>query len=119
MNEENYSPIGVGTKILETIEEAKNYNQWIASLFFPYLGEQNIEIGAGLGTISSLIMSNNHLNHQSVGLKLFDLSSSNQEHLRSRFDGHPKSANEWIQYYQLKNVCQFSLVQMRFLKNGL
>ena len=40
--------------VLETLEAARNYNAWIASLALPYLGANPIEVGSGTGTLARL-----------------------------------------------------------------
>ena len=36
--------------------EARNYHRWILDIFQPYLGQHLIEVGAGLGSFSELIL---------------------------------------------------------------
>ena len=36
-------------RVLESLESARNYNAWVASLARPYLGARPVEIGSGLG----------------------------------------------------------------------
>ncbi|MCB1310023.1 MAG: GtrA family protein [Leptospiraceae bacterium] len=50
-----YAESGAGLIALETIEEAQNYNQYIAAKILPYCGNLNLEIGAGTGTITATI----------------------------------------------------------------
>ena len=38
--------------VLETLEAARNYNAWIASLALPFLGANPIEVGSGTGTLA-------------------------------------------------------------------
>jgi hypothetical protein len=57
-NSSSYQVYGYGFQSLETIEEARLYNQWIAGKIQNYLGDNNLEFGSGLGTISSLISEN-------------------------------------------------------------
>lgn len=42
---------------LEAMFEASNYRRWILDIFKPYLGEHLVEVGAGLGSFSELILS--------------------------------------------------------------
>lgn len=42
---------------LEALEEARNYYDWILSKFAPYLGSRVIELGAGTGTFSEVLLS--------------------------------------------------------------
>lgn len=43
-------------KELEAMAEARNYCQWIMRYFGPYLGPRVVEIGAGAGTFSALLL---------------------------------------------------------------
>lgn len=54
-NEIAYNSKGIGVSTLESIEEAFKYNSWLVSRILPWLGEKNLELGAGTGTISELI----------------------------------------------------------------
>src|SRR5262245_44858218 len=40
--------------VLETWSDARNYNAWLADVVRPHLGDDPIEIGAGIGTFSQL-----------------------------------------------------------------
>lgn len=80
-NNAAYDPEGTGTESLETIEEAIHYNQWIADKFKPYLGTRNMELGAGLGTISEILL-------QEHAIKLCELSESNRSALTERFSAN-------------------------------
>jgi hypothetical protein len=40
---------GLQSQTLEDISEAKNYHAWLTSLALPYLGDDPLEIGSGLG----------------------------------------------------------------------
>lgn len=77
-NDKAYSALGDGTQTLEQIEEAVVYNQWIASRFMPYLGQKNLEIGAGIGTISAILS-------ESFPLDLTEISSDCRQVLMNRF----------------------------------
>jgi SAM-dependent methyltransferase len=77
-----YGQGGVGIETLETIEDAKIYNTWIADKISDYLSENNLELGAGQGTISAIL--SNHFR-----LELFEISPENQIVLHDRFkDNH-------------------------------
>lgn len=41
-------------EVLETLSDARNYNAWLAEVVQPYLGEDPIEVGAGIGTYTQL-----------------------------------------------------------------
>jgi SAM-dependent methyltransferase len=40
--------------VLEALEGARNYNDWVASLVLPYLGDDPLEIGSGTGVYAEL-----------------------------------------------------------------
>lgn len=44
-------------QILEVAGELKRYNRWIVSLFAQYFGNNTLEIGSGMGALSTLIPS--------------------------------------------------------------
>lgn len=52
---------------LSTIESLVNYHAWVYREIQPYLGDQLIEIGGGLGTFSDLIV-NHHILANPTGL---------------------------------------------------
>jgi hypothetical protein len=41
---------------LEAMAEASNYHRWVIRVFAPHLGEYLVEVGAGLGSFSELIL---------------------------------------------------------------
>jgi SAM-dependent methyltransferase len=51
---------------LEAMAEASNYHRWILGIFKPYLGHNIVEVGAGLGSFSELILE--HRNCESLSL---------------------------------------------------
>lgn len=92
-----------GTDVLEVLEGAQNYNSWIAAEVGSHLAGSIIEIGSGIGTISSFFFKKNisitdkdrqlvqrlrkkysHLN----GVKIFDLDVEIEPNksLMRRFD---------------------------------
>jgi hypothetical protein len=56
---------------LEAMAQASNYHRWIIRLFAPYLGQHLVEVGAGLGSFSELILEN----HQCQTLSLVEPSA--------------------------------------------
>lgn len=49
----------VGLSTLEVLEEAHNYNQWIAQTFLPHITPPILEIGSGIGNISKYFLDIN------------------------------------------------------------
>jgi len=52
-NEEGFAYPG---RELEAMAGASNYHRWILEIFKPYLGEHLVEVGAGIGSFSELIL---------------------------------------------------------------
>jgi SAM-dependent methyltransferase len=65
---------------LEAMAEATNYRRWILDIFKPYLGEHLIEVGAGLGSFSELILRQ----HAPRSLSLVEPSESMYQRLAAR-----------------------------------
>lgn len=66
---------------LEAMAQAHNYCQWILSYFAPYLGERIVEIGAGAGTFSELLLRR----EATEELVLFEAAANLCPFLRRRF----------------------------------
>ncbi|MPY93811.1 MAG: glycosyltransferase [Acidimicrobiia bacterium] len=47
--------------VLDTLEGASNYADWIVNLFVPHLGDQVLEVGAGHGTLVSRLARHAHV----------------------------------------------------------
>ncbi|OAD20908.1 methyltransferase type 12, partial [Candidatus Thiomargarita nelsonii] len=47
-------------KDLEAMSFAPNYHQWILHEFAPYIGEDIVEVGAGTGNFSELLLNTQH-----------------------------------------------------------
>lgn len=68
--------------VLEALEGARNYNEWVASLVLPHLGDDPLEIGSGTGTYAELWLG------MGLGrLTVSDLDANLVERLRERFAG--------------------------------
>lgn len=66
--------------------EARNYCRWILTFFAPYLGEKVVEIGAGTGTFSQLLLSADRTSE----LVLFEAAANLLPSLRQRFAEDPR-----------------------------
>jgi SAM-dependent methyltransferase len=66
---------------LDAMAEARNYCRWIMRYFVPYLGERVVEIGAGTGTFSELLLNS----ERTVDLVLFEAARNLFPMLRERF----------------------------------
>ena len=63
---------------LEAMSAASNYHRWILEIFKPYLGAHLVEVGAGVGSFSELILTQ----HVCKTLSLVEPSDSMYERLR-------------------------------------
>lgn len=72
---------------LEAMSFAVNYHRWILQIFKPYLGKRIVEVGAGSGSFSELI-----LEHQLDSLTLVEPSTDMFGLLRHHLKKHPLSA---------------------------
>jgi SAM-dependent methyltransferase len=50
-------PVVYAGRDLEAMSFARNYHRWILELFEPYLGTRIVEVGAGTGSFSELILT--------------------------------------------------------------
>lgn len=72
---------------LEAMSEASNYHRWILGIFAPYLGRHLVEVGAGLGSFSELILSH----HACETLSLVEPSGEMYQQLDARARRMPTS----------------------------
>ncbi len=70
---------------LEAMSVAANYHSWILGIFNPYLGRHLVEVGAGLGSFSELILSH----HACETLSLVEPSREMCDQLRVRAEQMP------------------------------
>lgn len=66
---------------LDAMAEARNYCGWIMKYFAPYIGSRVVEVGAGRGTFSELLLNDEH----TVDLVLFEVAQNLFPSLRQRF----------------------------------
>lgn len=72
---------------LEAMSAASNYHRWILGIFAPYLGRHVVEVGAGLGSFSELILSQ----HACETLSLVEPSEEMYQQLSARARSLPAS----------------------------
>lgn len=83
-----------GTKTLEVLEGADNYNKWIAETIKPFIKSPALEIGAGLGNISEQltkikdltlsdvdpnlvsILQEKFINSKNINVEVFDIAKT-------------------------------------------
>lgn len=68
---------------LDAVAEADNYYRWIIDAFSPHIGPRTVEAGAGIGTVSELILRRGTVRD----LLLVEPASNNVPALRKRFAG--------------------------------
>ena len=71
---------------LEAVAEAKNYYNWIIDSFAGRIGSRAVEAGAGIGTVSDLILQRAVPRE----LVLIEPDSANSDALRRRFQSDPR-----------------------------
>ncbi len=71
---------------LDAMAEARNYCRWILAFFAPYLGEKVVEIGAGAGTFSELLLRIDRISR----LVLFEPSANLFPLLQEQFRNNPQ-----------------------------
>lgn len=69
-----------GGATLETLADAKRYNAWQVDLLRPYIGKRIVEIGSGIGNISTELLKTNP-----ERLVLTDMDEAYRSRLRERF----------------------------------
>jgi SAM-dependent methyltransferase len=72
---------------LEAMSAASNYHRWIFGIFAPYLGRHLVEVGAGLGSFSELILEH----HACETLSLVEPSEEMYQQLSARARRLPAS----------------------------
>jgi SAM-dependent methyltransferase len=65
---------------LEAMDQAANYHRWILEIFKPFLGSNIVEVGAGMGSFSELILRG----HKCETLSLVEPSKEMYEQLVAR-----------------------------------
>lgn len=91
-----------GTKTLEVLEGADNYNRWIADRIRKHINSPALEIGAGTGNISEEL------------LKVNDLTLTDNDPELLKILGEKFSSNKKVRIEQLDISKDFSKVKNRF-----
>jgi SAM-dependent methyltransferase len=65
---------------LEIMAQASNYNSWIWRAILPFIGENVLEIGAGIGTFTDYLKTRRNLYATDIGINCINV-------LRERFKG--------------------------------
>ncbi len=80
MTHEDPDPIGAAT--LERLAHAPRFNRWLFDRIAPWLGSRILEIGAGIGNLSTFLVDRGDV-------VLTDTRPDYLARLRQRFAGHP------------------------------
>src|SRR3989344_2255624 len=75
----------VGLSTLEVLEEAKNYNKWISDEILKYVSTPVLEIGAGIGNLTSHFLIKKPL-------YVTDVDNSLVSSLRNKFNNNDEQA---------------------------
>ena len=103
---------GLQIEVLEALASAENYNDWIASLVFPFLGDDPIEIGSGLGEHAAC-----WLDHGAARITLSDLEQRSVEALDARFATDPRVRTRQIDLLDRAPASFSSVVAMNVLEH--
>lgn len=74
-----------GGATLETLAEAKRYNAWQIDRLRPYIGKRILEVGSGIGNISTELLATDP-----EQLILTDMDEAYRARLRDRFGSDPR-----------------------------
>lgn len=109
-----YKDNGIGTKTLELLEDAHRYNHWLASMILPYLGRENLELGAGIGTLTNIIS-------QAHNVTACEISDFGSGELKERFKNNPKVKaiiRDFFEYERLSSLdCIYSANVLEHIEN--
>lgn len=67
---------------LKILSEAKNYNEWIWSLIYPFVGQRILDIGAGIGTFTEFFQDREQVT-------ILEINDNCIKHLREKFVDKP------------------------------
>lgn len=98
---------------LEAMSGASNYHRWILEIFKPYLGAHLVEVGAGIGSFSDLVL--NH--HPCETLSLVEPSDSMYERLAAHVQQLDTSAS--VDTYHATFVEAADLIKTRHAPDSI
>jgi glycosyltransferase involved in cell wall biosynthesis len=87
-----------GHAILHTLEHSRRFNRWMAAQFRPRAGERVLEVGAGIGTLTQLMLPRKTYRATDVDPLYLDF-------LRNRFEGR---RNFSVQKLDLESAADFA-----------
>lgn len=100
---EAYEADGTGTATLELLESATRYNGWLVSMLRPFLGANNLELGAGHGTLTALVARD----HQVVAS---EPSATGRAVMAARFASNPRVSAVIADVDELPNTETFDAI---------
>jgi SAM-dependent methyltransferase len=103
---------GLQLRVLESLESARNYNAWTSGLALPYLGDDPVEIGSGLGGNAAL-----WLRGGVPCITVSDVEPAALEHLRERFGGDPRVEVAELDLLDAPERAHTGLVAMNVLEH--
>ncbi len=103
---------GLQLQVLETLTDARNYNDWVASMAFPYLGADPLEIGSGLGDQAAMWLARGL-----PRITLSDLEQRSVETLEQRFSGDERVAVRRIDLVDTAPALFSSVVAINVLEH--
>jgi SAM-dependent methyltransferase len=78
------------TEILLSLDKIEKYYQWIGEEVHPFLGDRLVEIGAGIGTFTNVLVRSHVSCHPTARLEAFEPEGTLYQHLRKRLEAaHP------------------------------
>ena len=98
--------------VLEALEGARNYNEWVASLALPHLGDDPLEIGSGTGTYAALWLGSGV-----DRLTVSDLDPELVERLRERFAGDERVRVEQLDLLTAPRAEHSAVVALNVLEH--
>jgi glycosyltransferase involved in cell wall biosynthesis len=88
-------------EILDAFSDAPRFNRWIADTIQPYLGKRVLEIGAGIGNLTRVLVANRRIYFAT------DLDAEHLSRLSVRLSGRPKLATALLDAARQEDYGQF------------
>ena len=99
-------------RVLEVLEGAENYNRWIAALTLPYLGDDPVEVGSGIGVSAALWLGSGL-----PRITVTDTDETSLERLRSRFAGDGRVRVERLDLSEAGSASHSAVVALNVLEH--
>jgi SAM-dependent methyltransferase len=99
-------------RVLEALESARHYNRWVADLTAPFLGDDPLEIGSGIGASAAL-----WLDAGIASITVSELDPEALRRLRERFDGDERVRVEAIDLEHAPDAHHSAVVALNVLEH--